>query len=386
MNKYAFIALLLIALVFPSPIFASSAPGVYYGAATDNNFTDFESKAGKGVSLVMLFHYFNAGDFPTAKLDSIRAHGAIPVVSWESYDPGDPNSSWEKIAAGVKDGYITQWARDSQAWGHAYFLRFNWEMNGYWEPFVGQAEYYVPMWKHMHDIFVQNGATNVTWVWCPNVDSYSTRPFDSMYPGTDYVDWVCMDGYNYGTAQSWSSWQSFSSLFRPTYDHLRRLAPDKPIMIGEMGTAETGGSKADWISQMLTSQLPNNFPWVKAIVWFNINKEADWRIESSADAQAAFAQGIASSYYAANVFSEISSPISPLGGLPKPTAKPRPTATLTPVPTITLIPSSSPTLPVIPIPSSSPSANSDRKFPRIPVLLVIAAGIIFLYSFNRKVK
>ena len=113
--------------------------------------------------------------------------------------------------------------------------------HAYWEPFVAQADFYVPMWKHVHDIFAQNGATNVTWVWCPNVDSYSTRPFDSMYPGSDYVDWVCMDGYNYGTAQAWSSWTSFSSLFRPTYDHLRRTKAGRAVSPIKTGACSACG-------------------------------------------------------------------------------------------------------------------------------------------------
>ncbi len=31
---------------------------------------------------------------------------------------------------------------------------------------------------------------------------------------------------------------------------------------------------------------------IKAFVWFNIRKEADWRIESSSGAQAAFASAV----------------------------------------------------------------------------------------------
>jgi hypothetical protein len=34
-------------------------------------------------------------------------------------------------------------------------------------------------------------------------------------------------------------------------------------------------------------------------VWFNLNKETDWRIESSASAQTAFRQGVSNSRYIA---------------------------------------------------------------------------------------
>jgi hypothetical protein len=33
-------------------------------------------------------------------------------------------------------------------------------------------------------------------------------------------------------------------------------------------------------------------PYVRSIVWFNVRKEADWRIESSRAAERAFAAGL----------------------------------------------------------------------------------------------
>ena len=49
---------------------------------------------------------------------------------------------------------------------------------------------------------------------------------------------------------------------------------------------------------------------IKAFVWFNVNKETDWRIEASSTAQAAFVQAIASSKYASNQYAALNtSPI-----------------------------------------------------------------------------
>ena len=31
------------------------------------------------------------------------------------------------------DAFITQWATDAKNWGHPFFLRFDWEMNGNWQ-------------------------------------------------------------------------------------------------------------------------------------------------------------------------------------------------------------------------------------------------------------
>jgi hypothetical protein len=59
---------------------------------------------------------------------------------------------------------------------------------------------------------------------------------------------------------------------------------------------------------MLTTQLPTNFPKVKALVWFNwLWNSQPYQIESSATAQAAFQAGIAAPYYATNNYGNLTS-------------------------------------------------------------------------------
>jgi beta-mannanase len=152
----------------------------------------------------------------------------------------------------------------------------------------------------MHDIFDAVGATNVTWVWSPNVVFSGSVPLEQLYPGDAYVDWTAIDGYNQSLK---SPWISFSSLFSATYAKLLQIAPTKPIMIAETASSEAGGSKAAWITDALSTQLPQNFPRVKALVWFNwrIYEGSlwhDWPIESSVSAQAAFAAAIGAPYFA----------------------------------------------------------------------------------------
>jgi hypothetical protein len=357
MRKLKILFTLLMLFFFSTQ--AVEAAGVYYGAYVpyyqDNNalLSDFEGKAGKAPALINVFYTWR-NDFPRGDADFIRNHGSIPVISWESYDGSNPESTkWGNITYGSFDGYIRKFAQDAKAWGHPFFLRFDWEMNGPWTPYAHDGGAYAPMWRHVHDIFVQEGATNVTWVWCPNHDTSDSMPIEEYYPGDTYVDWVCMDGYNFGTRESWSSWIGADAVFGDTYNHLSRIAPSKPIMIGEVSVTEQGGDKAAWITEFLQNTLPNTFPRVKAFVWFNVNETIDWHIDSSVASQHAFAAGISSDYYAGNVFSGLEGgPISPLGGLPGfqavapviptvqpttviPTVKPSPTLTpvLSPMPT-----------------------------------------------------
>jgi beta-mannanase len=176
-------------------------------------------------------------------------------------------------------------------------------MNGPWEPYApgkngNRARDFIRMWRHFHRIADRKHATNITWIWCPNIDpGKSFTPYRRLYPGRAYVDWTCLDGYNRtGT-------DSFSELFRSSYRRLLNLARRKPVMISQTSSVEGGDGKAAWITDAFSTQLPTNFPRVKAILWFNwrIYENGtwwEWPIESSSSAQAAFHDAIASPYYA----------------------------------------------------------------------------------------
>ena len=86
-------------------------------------------------------------------------------------------------------------------------------------------------------------------------------------------------------------------------------------MIAETGSSEFGGSKAAWISDAISRQIPTYYPAIRAFVWLNLKRELeDWAIETSPSAQSAFARAIASPLYAPNEFDDIEGgPIKPLG-------------------------------------------------------------------------
>jgi endoglucanase len=120
-----------------------------------------------------------------------------------------------------------------------------------------------------------------------------------------------MDGYNWGGVNG-NGWQSFSQVFQQTYTDITTLAPNTPLMIAETASAESNGNKADWITDALTVQLPTYFPQVRAIIWFDENKETDWRINSSLASQTAFINAIASPTFASNTFKNLTGNVVPL--------------------------------------------------------------------------
>jgi beta-mannanase len=243
--------------------------------------------------------------FDPIKMDAAASRGAMPMITWEPWDasagPNQPAYSLSAIVAGAHDAFIHQWARDAAAWGKPLYLKFAHEMNGNWYPWAANvngntAAQYIAMWAHVHTIFRQEGAINARWVWSPNVAYPGSTPFAQVYPGDKMVDWVGLDGYNFGTSQSWSQWTSFADVFGPSYDSVARIA-SKPMLIGETASAEVGGDKAAWITQGLLRDLPARFPRLRAVIWFDEDKETDWRVNSSSATLAAFRTVAASPTY-----------------------------------------------------------------------------------------
>jgi hypothetical protein len=314
--------------------------GGHVACATPQNmqpggpFDTFETRAKKGMSIVHWGLPWNMNGvfqaFPTDEFNSVRNHGSLPLLDWSSEVLGgginQPNYALSKIDAGVYDNFIRQWALGAKAWGHPFFLRFDWEMNGDWQfPWSvqlngNQPADFVRAWQHVHDLFAQAGASNATWVWCPNVSDPGTVPMAALYPGDSYVDWTCLDGYN-----KESVWVNFNTLLTGkginwllnSYQEILAVAPTKPIMLGETGSIEAGdggAKKANWITDAFLTQLPTNFPKVKAVVWFNLALgNQNLPIESSQPSLDAFSAAIGSGYYAANDFGDYDvSPIPPL--------------------------------------------------------------------------
>jgi len=257
--------------------------------------------------------------FPVHQMQELRDYGAIPILNWSSESSpltvSEPKYRLAAIAAGHFDRYLRTFAQQVRAWGHPFFLRFDWEMNGFWFPWGELANGnhrgdFVRAWRHVHQIFRQQGATNAKWVWCPLVDNHHVlRDMAELYPGDAYVDWTCVDGYNFGRPIR-SRWQTFRQIFTTPYHTILKLAPSKPMLIGEVGCGAMGGNKAAWVHAMLT-RLPIDFPRLFGFVWFDAvdprphYRNLDIPLERPASSLVSFSSGVASSRYLSNTFATL---------------------------------------------------------------------------------
>jgi len=259
--------------------------GHYYGAGSIEQTTAMLGRTPR----VHLTYYAWTDDWTGSVTKADLAAGRIPLVNWEPH-----KIDFAKIVDGSLDVTIMARANGSRALGKKFFLDFAAEMNGDEAWGGNNAPLYVAAYRHIHDLFVAAGASNVVWAWCPNVTDINGGNKNTMdyYTGDGYVDWTGVDGYNWGTTNG--GWQTFRQVFQEIYPLL--AAKKKPIMIGEMSSAPVGGDKAKWIDEIIPT-LRSNYPLIKCLFWFDINKEADWRISSSPAAEASFIRMANDAYF-----------------------------------------------------------------------------------------
>ncbi|WP_423921758.1 glycoside hydrolase family 26 protein [Frigoribacterium sp. 2-23] len=252
--------------------------GLYYG---DQSLTATNEALGTTPAIHLTYFDWesNWSADPVLKADATR--GQTSLVNWEPF-----GADFHDILEGRYDGLITRQAKGAATLSQPVMLDFAAEMNEE-EGWGGHDPHlYIAVWRHVHDIFAAHAQGNVHWVWAPNnTDSAGAPPAIDYYPGDAYVDWTGIDGYNWGTSDPDFDWQSFGEVFGDLYDDLHTIG--KPIIIGETASATEGGDKARWITDILPT-LTTRFPDVKALVWFDIDKERDWRLHSSPEAFDAF--------------------------------------------------------------------------------------------------
>ncbi|MCV2396023.1 glycoside hydrolase family 26 protein [Actinotalea sp. M2MS4P-6] len=376
-----------------------------YTTQSPFNWAEWDDIVGKVGVKPTIAGYFQGWDKPFRPDAVIRSwqRGAMPLLSWESIDstagndqPTNAAYNLPSIINGTYDDYLHQYAKDVADLGLPLAIRLDHEMNGSWYPW-GERSWgggfqngnskgdYVKMWRHVHDIFEEEGANAyVIWVWAPNIVNrlpdyakWSSWYMASLYPGDDYVDWVGLSGYfrpPYASDQT----PTFSYTFDRSLAQLREVAPGKPILLAEVGASEIGDQKPAWLTSFFDAFTDPKYDDVIGFAWFNhaittysggTRITNDWRIDSRRDSLQAFIDGItdpAAGFVAggAEPAAAEATPDATAAATAAATPDPSPTATAadaTASPSPTPSPSSDPSATAAPDPSATadPSATPD---------------------------
>lgn len=237
----------------------------------------FNQNYGKKPFLVLLFidwENFVCED----TLENIISQGSLPVITWEPWYWADESGvDFKDILNGKFDDYIDAFARRLGDLGKAVYLRFAHEMNGDWYPWssakVG-TENYKAVYRYIKDKFDALGVNNIEWIFSINWENVSKdSDYKDSYPGDSYVDFIGIDGYNWGNSQKWSKWMGFDEIFGPVCKEVSALY-EKDIIIAEFSSTSAGGDKAQWIRDALSDI--KRMEKVRGFILFNVDKETDW--------------------------------------------------------------------------------------------------------------
>ena len=283
--------------------------GVYYGNQgwAMNQVKAMEAWQGKRHAVVNLFTDWcnrkkTMDNLFKQQLPAIWANGNVPVITWEPYlcsPAATPADVLVRASRGDYDAYLSTWADGLKAFvsgadgrvgtadDRRAFIRLAHEMNGDWYPWSAGSGgntpgHYVETWRRARAIFAIKGldARSVQWIWAVNHEDVGSARAEDCYPGDADVDWIAIDGYNWGVSQSWSAWRTPQEVFGAMVARLRQMSP-RPLALTETASSSaTGGgvdvkAKAAWIGEFFAYALATD---ARMLVWFNEDKESDWAV------------------------------------------------------------------------------------------------------------
>ncbi len=253
--------------------------GMYVGDDTSESaLTGLETNIGRHLDRLLVYHSIatppDSVGLPEL-LAQLRTRGTALCLALE------PATTMEDIDNGKYDAQLTAYGDVIALGGAQVWVRFASEMNGNWDSFdIGvdakrnSAAHFKGAWKRAHRIISErlaaNGASSDLVRWVFTAAAHPTWNIAAMWPGSDVVDVMAMDGYN----QWGNGWRSFSKVFTDGYNALAALDPNLPIMIGEFSSDRAdrfswSNDRAAWI-RTAASVLALNFPRISAFNWFNV--------------------------------------------------------------------------------------------------------------------
>ena len=273
----------------------------------------------------------------TSELQEYLDNGASKGLCFNDF-------SMQNIIDGDWDQELRQWAwdylEDTDDEGNPIplLMTFGVEMNGYWFPWGGihhggatkdgygdpdkadGPERYVDAYRHIIDIFREEGANQVTWFFAPdpldlNQDwmPYLNEDWNAIknyYPGDDYIDWI---GFTlYGPGHNINKWSYFSDDLEKITQQIYDIASNKPIALLETGAMDPNAdslstaqkealegrigihTKSKWFEDFFDTILSHPLN-IKALSYWNDewstqNFSVDMRINSSPESLTTFQQ------------------------------------------------------------------------------------------------
>ena len=168
--------------------------------------------------------------FPEKAVKFSHSRKLVPIIRLElwNWSEGRKPGGLKSIVDGVYDDFFESWAQKSGNFGKPIILRFGFEMIGNWFSWGQKPKIFKAAWRRVYAIFEKNNARNVKWMFAPNAifgTDAKVVNIAQYYPGSDVVDLIGIDGYNFGiNHDQWHQWQTFSEIFEESILGLTQLS------------------------------------------------------------------------------------------------------------------------------------------------------------------
>ena len=267
----------------------------------------YESVA-KTVPDILHFYESGGGAFPSkVEIALAQRPGKQPSILYHNWQPA-PNLTWRQIANGAANSAIQNVANSIKAYPHKIMLAIAHEPENDMKLSAGSGktpEDYVAMYRYVANRLRALGVRNVVYVW--NMMGFSGwgSYYDRLYPGHDVVDWIAWDAYGHSAQSTFNEYMNRpapSKNWPGMYVWATKKAPGKPLMLGEWAYDIKGQPNAPQIVKTAASVLKNNFPMIKAMVYWNsATSNYNFRLDQTTTVGkaygAAYAQMVADPYF-----------------------------------------------------------------------------------------
>ncbi|RTE52813.1 glycosyltransferase [Arenibacter aquaticus] len=226
--------------------------------------------------------------FPKTLLDSIYEQKSIPMLTWEpwltNFDTATTKNKhvFSLIKEGYFDYYLKDFALRLKRLERPVFIRFAHEFDNPFYPWYSKEEHantqFKDAWRYVYEIFKQQQANNVIWVWNPwTPDNVAT-----FYPGKEYVDWIGVNILNYYHHNSSDTPTDFKDLYQPFHEEFKGLT-ETPVMISEFGCLNHNREyQNNWFNKAYRD-IKAEFQEIRSLVYFNSNVDDNWPSNSQGE-------------------------------------------------------------------------------------------------------
>lgn len=278
-------------LLLPGPLTHGvfvARPDAPEGAVPEADLRAYARAVGQAPGYVYLTHNWFAGrDFPAAQVRRVRARGAVPIVRLMLRSTDDEATqtpervyTLERLLRGDFDGDLRAWAREAARQGPLY-AEFGTEMNGEWfhwnarwQGRAAGAATFRRAYRHLINVTRRAGAGNVRWIFHVNAadaPDTSWNRFERYYPGGEFISLLGVSAY--GAQTPFTPREEVLSLreqLDPAHARLRWLAPGKPILLLEFGSAADAPVPPEvWADAALRDLTSGRWLGLRGFSWWN---------------------------------------------------------------------------------------------------------------------